>query len=525
MKTTYTTLAPTSFVKKLLALSYFQFCYKSKRIIFFLVSTLFLLTGYSQNFCCLNSNTHSFFENGQQLKVIAIDTVVNAGEDLVYYNYTTLEEIEQYNCYALNGPSWIGLHMIAKPNGDNVFYNLDDKSIIIKTLSDVGDYWICYEFFTGYYIRAAVTEAQNMGFLGITDMVKKITFQAMGSNGQPVVHPVNDMYLLLSENYGLIRTVNFKVFPDLIDYTWEEECQEFELCGMDNPAVGQTNLTKEQIFNLNVGDEYHTKRYSDPFSGFYDEQYMIYTIIHKTVSLNGDTILYQAARCGKKGEIVNNVVKWQYYNDTIQFLINLPDYNFLDTIPEWIMVEGDEDYREYSYNTQEKLEGSDRMLKRYWNGLYSVSPHDCIEMIITDEKNPGYGEQYYVEGIGGPFYNYDFWWPNYYHLVYFNMGEEEWGEPYNCDSLLVHVEQSRTMELKVRVVPNPMTTKASITFYNPENESYVLRLYNFLGHQIKEFCTTSNTIQLQRDNLQGGVYFYSLYKENIRESSGTLIIN
>ncbi len=58
---------------------------------------------------------------------------------------------------------------------------------------------------------------QSMEFLGITDMVKKITFQAKDVNGSSISHSVNNMYLLLSENYGLIRTINFKVFPDFFD--------------------------------------------------------------------------------------------------------------------------------------------------------------------------------------------------------------------------------------------------------------------------------------------------------------------
>ncbi len=496
-----------------------------KKLVWFFVVSFLSVFGQSQNFQCINNNSISYFEDENSIKVIQIDSVIAEGDDLVYYNYPTLGEADEIYCYDPLGPSWIGRKMVAKPDGDNVFYNKDDQPITIKTLKEVGDYWICYEFFTGFYIEATIIEVESTEFLGITDMVKKITFQAMYSNGTPVAHPVNDMYLLLSENHGLIRTINFNVFPELYDGVWEEECHEYVLCGLSSPSTGKQNLTMGQIFNLNIGDEYHTKKFLNNWvSGDYNEELMIYTIIDKYVSPGNDTLQYQAERCGKKGVLVGIEIKYYYYNDTIGFTYYPQWYNYLDTIAEKLIVYGSGDYREYVYNTQWKLENSERMGKRYWWGLYSTEPHDCIEMMITDEKEVGYGDTYFIEGLGGPYWDYEYFWQDYHHLTYYKIGNEEWGNPWNCDSLLTGVKNVEYSETLVEVYPNPMTERATFSFENPELKNFSLFLYNMFGQKVREQATSGTEIVLERGELSKGIYIYKFHSGNKFVESGKLVI-
>ncbi|NOX47129.1 MAG: T9SS type A sorting domain-containing protein [Chlorobi bacterium] len=496
-----------------------------------LYSVLFLILSigaFSQNYQCINNNSIHYFTDGEFVKAIQIDSVVVEGDNSVFYNYPTIAETEEFDCFTQYGPSWIGCKMLVEPDGVNVFYNMDSLPITIRTLAGEGEQWIIYEFYTGYYILATVEEIVNMDFLGITDMVKKITFQAMGSNGTPVVHPVNDMYMLLSENHGLVQTLNFKVFPDLWDSMWEDGCHEYELWGLDNPSIGTQNLTKEQIFDLNVGDEYHTEQVnSDWVAGTYQRDLMIYNIIDKKVSANGDSLKYQASRCGRKEAIENGVTEISLYNDTIGIVYVLQMYEHLDTIPEKMIVdEFETGTRAFSYNTQEYFTNSEKMLKRKWDGLYSDPPYDCIYQIIVKSKNPGYGDVYFVEGIGGPFWDYGYFPGNdFRHLLYFNVDGEEWGNPLDCDSLLLGIQNNRADQQQLKIVPNPMTRQSILEFENPNQQTCTLYLYDIYGKKAGEWETRGNQIQIKKGKLVPGIYMLKLYKEGSFAQTGKLIID
>ena len=110
-------------------------------------SVLFLvlsISAFSQNFQCINNNSIHYFTDGEFVKAIQIDSVVVEGDNSVFYNYPTLAETEDSDCYTQNGPSWIGRKMIAKPDGDNVFYNMDSLPITVKTLAEEEEQWMIF---------------------------------------------------------------------------------------------------------------------------------------------------------------------------------------------------------------------------------------------------------------------------------------------------------------------------------------------------------------------------------------------
>jgi len=72
--------------------------------LFFMIAGVAICQGYQ----CVFDDTEYFFTDGGQYKVIAIDSVVNTNNGLVYYNYPTMAEIENTYCFTRSGPSWIG---------------------------------------------------------------------------------------------------------------------------------------------------------------------------------------------------------------------------------------------------------------------------------------------------------------------------------------------------------------------------------------------------------------------------------
>ncbi len=234
-----------------------------------------------------------------------------------------------------------------------------------------------------------------------------------------------------------------------------------------------------------------------------DMKLMINTIISKEVSAGNDTIFYQAERCGKREYQYDTVFTITYFQDTVELTYNLQSYSNLDTIPEKIIVDGDEEYREYSYNTQWRLNNSDRLIKENWFGFHSTFPHDCIEMIIT--KNPGLEQFYFVEGLAGPYWYHEdiLNWENYRKLLYYKTATEEWGEPLNCDSLLIGIKENLIQNQKIHLYPNPASGYINISI--AENSIFEISFYKVEGQKILSIKSPDKTIDIS--DLKPGLYF------------------
>lgn len=72
-----------------------------------------------------------------------------------------------------------------------------------------------------------------------------------------------------------------------------------------------------------------------------------------------------------------------------------------------------------------------------------------------------------------------------------------------------NIESIQTPMLKIH--PNPFTSKVIISFYNPDNDKYTLRIIDQNGTLIKEIDNIrSSSIELSRGNLPSGMYFIEL---------------
>jgi len=148
-----------------------------KKAFLFWTMLLAVARVFSQDYQCIRDNATYFYSDGTNIKAIKIDSVVNTAEGLMYYNYPTIGG-DSWDCLSQYWPSWIGRSVLVKPDGDNVFYNKNNEPVTIRTLGELADDWMCYQFPNGNYIIAVIAEIQEMEFLGLSNMVKKITFQA-----------------------------------------------------------------------------------------------------------------------------------------------------------------------------------------------------------------------------------------------------------------------------------------------------------------------------------------------------------
>jgi len=64
---------------------------------------------------------------------------------------------------------------------------------------------------------------------------------------------------------------------------------------------------------------------------------------------------------------------------------------------------------------------------------------------------------------------------------------------------------------KIKVYPNPFNSRATIEFYNPDNELYTLTVTDLTGKIVKEITGIKDSrVELTRDNLSGGYYIIEL---------------
>jgi hypothetical protein len=75
------------------------------------------------------------------------------------------------------------------------------------------------------------------------------------------------------------------------------------------------------------------------------------------------------------------------------------------------------------------------------------------------------------------------------------------------------------------VFPNPLTQSASLHFENLQNETYTLSLFNSEGRLVQNMTNiTSGAIEIQRNNLPCGLYFFQLQSEKGMRTTGKLMI-
>jgi hypothetical protein len=496
-----------------------------KRSILFLTGIFTSLIAAAQDYQCVKADAEYMFWDGIQYHAISIDSVQNQSGYFSYYNFPVIGgEYGNFDCLSKDWPSWIGRKIDIYTNGDNVFYNFLQEPIFIKAQAGNGETWTCYTFEDGQYIVSTVTEKVELEFLGLTDSVKKISFQAMDESGNPVSHNINNKHIWLSKNHGLFKAINFKLFPDLNDFL-EYEIRENDLCGISNPPIGVQNLTMNRIFNFEVGDEFHSLVYADMWTD-YSEEKMIKTLVNKEW-LNDSTIVFVYKRCGRR-QYIDYSIDFDtvyYFDDTINETISTAysDYKGLNHSPEMFYAIGDTNYYEYQWFTQINNEEYGKLQKYLNDGFYSVFPHECIQVIITKEKY--YEGESYLEDLGGPYWHNGEWGNEFYHgLVYYKKGIEEWGIPYNCDSLLSRVNELIGATAKVILSPNPMHSRTKISIENNEALEYHLLLYNSIGIVVREFQFQSNELVIEKENLLEGIYFFMINNGKQLITDGKLII-
>ncbi len=356
-------------------------------IILILISIFNIL---GQSYRAIKTNAGYYFKYDSIINSIKIDSMNVVGNDTILYNFKCMRNaVPPETCSNLYGPSWIGKKVIIKSDGYNIFLNKYNDTIKINPLANLNDSFILYKYSNSNYIEATITNFDTASFIGFVDSVKTISLLVKDTGDDTISDFLNNKTIMLSKNYGLIKLPDFYEFPydsipditSLLNIYAYNYKPFYNLVGKTNPNAGIVNITSKEIFDFNIGDEFHTEDINTligPQSKW--KLLLISIIIDKSYSNFNDTVIYKVKRCGSEETWDTSSYKFSYINDTV-FTSYAITNNILDYQPRQTFYDknGYFGYSFFDLNISSLY--NNRLLKHNLNLIpYSFSNDSCYNI-------------------------------------------------------------------------------------------------------------------------------------------------
>ena len=475
----------------------------------------------AQNYQTVNSTVTTTFigNDNQQAESIRIDSSFVYLGDSIFYPFYNIQQSD-YNCYLPFSYSWIGKKVIIQPDGYNYFINRENDTIKMNTLAQLNENWVAYET-PNIIIIAEVTKHDTLSFLGQIDSAKTISFTAYDQNMIAISHPVNNKTIIISENFGLLKTINFALFSQ--NTTSEQKLQTYDLLGMSYPAIGFVNLTWREIYDFEIGDEIHIVAgtgQSDMVTIRYDYK-IKYIYLNKTIF--PDSIIYvidiemediysagsyhnsrrythdTITVINKSGSILDSLLSGEIINEGKLYFF--PQYGLSDVrievgdvIKKTLLA-----HPAIRENCQGNKDSCWKICDRYMEQVYRTLPH-------------------YLKGLGGPYYDWwDFEHGEYRELQYYKKGNITWGTPLSIDTSSSSINSIKGNNNFVRVYPNPTNGQLTIECRDGacpvSTEEYII--YSVMGQVVmrgalpcRDAMHCVSTINVE--SLANGMYYLKI---------------
>lgn len=466
----------------------------------------------AQQYQAVNTGRISYFINQEgSVKCIRIDSVEYKA-DSVFHPVSNMQQLG-FDCFTPYGVSWIGYKIIVQSNGNTVFLNKESEPVKIKTSAILNETWNAYLFPDSSTVVATVINFDTLSFLGQVDSVKTIGFQVYDKHSNPVSHILNSMSVIVSKNFGLIKTLNFSMFPDFVSYYSQDYLQEYNLAGLSSPQLGIQNLLWYDVNDFQVGDEIHT---SYEKSEWWDPAY-VYSDVRQTISRYldrneyADSIVYLVERTQSLKKTEVDKVSYTYLLDTIRSVIK--PWPLFENLPGEVIVSDNWAYA-LGMSTNTFISKTIPPVYDMYHLLYdSCWSNCCADGCFTTDT--------YLKGLGGPYYECS----NIFsggglknQLVYYKKGSDVWGVP-----LVITSVPDIRMDENIEIYPNPAKNRIYITLQN-SGFPVLLEIVNMQGQVLSASKLISNSDSVNIENLKPGIYIYKLSKNGERIKSGKLIV-
>jgi agmatine deiminase len=454
--------------------------------------------------------THYDYYGYQKTLFLRITEENYTPERTDYYLAPHINRID-YQCHTADY-SFLGEKVSFMNNGDDVFLNYNNDSIIIRTTAEEGETWVLFEN-DELIITGEIISHQPEDILGQTDSVKTIKLEAYNSQMESIDHNISGLQLKLSKKHGLIQTINFLSFPDSSS-GMEENHSSYELIGIANPDLGVQNLTWMDVHDFEPGDEIHVV--SLEYNGLM-ETYKDITkksIFRYLIRVNmQDSVYYAIERIIRKEQrwATGGSLTITHIHDTITSLIKPWDY--FDIMAGDPVIQGET----ITTHNQVTLENG-RIIKNPDHEIYFYSSvFDCWEYSHIDGCSPY--DSFYYKGLAGPYYDCDDdISTSYRQLVYYKKGDETWGTP-----LIITSADEPEREAQVNVYPNPAGNSFHISLH-PEKLPVVFELVDVSGRVVLRKNLESTLESADVSSLSRGFYLYRITGKSGKTHTGRIIL-
>lgn len=405
--------------------------------------------------------------------------------------------------YCFNG-NFLGEKAIKTNNNDYIFINTYRDSIYFDSNANILDTSLFFKNDT-LLIKQVLQKIEQKNILGITDSVKYFKLIAYDSTLNQIAFPYSIDTFKLSKNYGIVEAFNFNSLPYRLNYsssffdTIGDNVQQtyFAISGISNPDMGIKDINAYEIYDFNIGDEFH---YSGYFGNNYKE-YSISKILSRTDSIDATLkkiIIYRLE--------IKSACYCPYGGPPLEFRYNVG----YDTL----LVDSNNILNKMSskfYNTSHvKLENLNTKTISIWDA-YRINgfENNCM---TREYRGSVYTDRTYKKGLG--LFSYEAYSYNKY-MVYYKKDTLEWGNPINLSD---YVGIANKQNLLFKMYPNPAESillissndlkLTSVEFYNLEGKlvfsNQINSIHNYIdiGSLSKGFyvvkLTSDEDIEFQR---------------------------
>lgn len=499
----------TTFISQLIFAQNYQTVYPSLTAYFKPLNSIAVIAPFS--FCSLSDDKF--------IRTIKIVEKENTLDEIIYENIHEINT-EDYQiigfepCYYPDMYSWIGNQIVVNENGMNVFFNRNNDSIFISTSITLNGSCKFYKCSNGSYYQADVTDISLIQFLGVDDSAKTFVLQYYNSFGEPQYSVHNGREIIVTQHYGIYKTINFRDFPDFGGNTYQ--VVDHVLIGLSNLETGYKKLTFGDIYDFNINDEFHYYGYTHVSGNPVYQSWTINKILNKTSYPNAVNYLIE------RNYVHTTPTSWEHEIDTIsQTYFNLSTFVRATETFETINQGNDIDYyiaTMSSFNNRQQMITCDNAFFEWDEGS------QCYRLWT---ENYVFGFTKYIEGCGVAtfFTSYDGSWEvtSELNLVYFKKGTEEWGIPILITG--TDIQKVPKYANKLMIKPNPSSNSCAISRIEwDQTERLELLIYNCQGQLQLNITNPDKIININTSDWAEGIYFCKVVKNNKDIESGKLII-
>lgn len=437
---------------------------------------------------------------------IKIEAVSIVNEDTLYNNFRVFGE-GSGECLMNKDYAWTGKKIIMTKDHQEIFINSDGDSLIFKKYKNTNDSWTFFQTEQNHFVATVISkglETFNLYEDQVTDSVLTIAISLKkNEDNSPLSHPFNGKEWKISKKYGFIKTYNLLDFP--------QDTNALVLAGENKFNIGVKNLTEKEIYDFEVGDEFHIREYDYGHSN--GGKKIVQKVLDKSLNEGADSVIYKIS-------IVENIAKnsWDPSAPVIAILDTIiymkvalyPTLKEINEIPTKPYI-WNNPYSEYSSNYQFLRESPSVMAKFNieYSGYYTTDD-SCFQGVLSSNFDYFIKPYEYWKGLGGPYYDKrigEIMYPKGRELVYYKKSYGEWGTPME----LVMGTYPNKISASVSLSPNPTTDRIKISSEEIQNTTY--KVYNIDGREMLNGIFAGTEENVDVSSLKTGLYSLIIMKE------------